>query len=1329
MRFRFAIDRGGTFTDVYCEIVEGDKIRSKVVKLLSEDPSNYQDAPTEGIRRILESETGIPHPRSQRVDTSRIEYIRMGTTVATNALLERKGERCALLTTKGFADLQVIGNQSRPKIFDLEIKRPGQLYDYVREVDERVVLLKEGESVKDTTEIIGLSQERLFVEKSLNEEEVETILCDILAQGIRSLAVVLLHSYTFPHHELAIKRIADRLGFEHVSLSSAVMPMIRMVPRGCTTCVDAYLTPIIKRYLHSFSRGFDDNLPYVQVNFMQSDGGLTPMSHFCGNRAILSGPAGGVVGYAMTSNVPIAGGGDPTAMMPAIGFDMGGTSTDVSRYAGVFEHVFETTTAGVTIQSPQLDINTVAAGGGSRLFYRNGLFVVGPESVGAHPGPVCYRKGGNLAVTDANLMLGRIQAALFPAIFGPKENECLDFEATRLKFESLTVEINQYAAANSMKTYSVDEVAYGFIRVANEAMARPIRNLTTMKGFDVTAHVLACFGGAGPQHCCAIAKLLGMRKIVVHRYSGVLSAYGLSLADVVEERQEPFSGSIRNPESLITLHARLAHLQTTATAALLALGFSADRVTCTKFVNCRYHGTDTTIMVPVTDSNPASAKFVEDFIVLYKREFGFELLGRDILVDDLRVRAVGKSTSSSSSSSGSAAGRAAGRGAVSPAMIASVYFEGGRRETPVFMIAEFMKVGGGFVQGPAIVMQDVATVVIEPGCEGVVSAEGNIEITVVESVDRHVTEALDPVYLSIFSHRFMGIAEQMGKTLQRTSISVNIKERLDFSCALFDPQGSLVANAPHLPVHLGAMSEAVRYQVKHWGSDLKDGDVLVSNHPQLAGGSHLPDITVITPIFRDGKIVFFVASRGHHADVGGIAPGSMPPLSRSLVEEGAAIIAFKLVEGGVFQEAAISELLEAPGKLPGNHGTRNLSDNISDLKAQVAANHKGAALVDELCNEYTLSVVLAYMKHIQNCAEESVRVMLKQFSLACGLSEVGTVTAEDFLDDGTRIALAITISRADGSATFDFTGTGEEISGNLNAPPAVTASAIIYCLRCLLPSSDIPLNQGCLAPIRIVIPKRCILNPSPEAAVVGGNVLTSQRVTDVVLRAFQACAASQGCMNNLTFGDATMGYYETIAGGAGAGPSWHGCSGVHTHMTNTRITDPEILERRYPVLLRQFALRKGSGGAGRYRGGDGVVRELEFRRPLAVSILSERRALQPYGMSGGGSAARGRNILKKTSHRSSANSLQIEAFQSREEEQNDTWARIVSLGGKSTVDVIRGDRLVIYTPGGGGYGSVPGNVAESASNISWDTVKPPPPSTAATLVSGSLNQYVLNQES
>ena len=921
----------------------------------------------------------------------------------------------------------------------------------------------------------------------------------------------------------------------------------------------------------------------------------------------------------------------------------------------------------------------MAAGGGSRLFFRNGLFVVGPESAGAHPGPVCYRKGGPLAVTDANVLLGRIQPHLFPAIFGVGENEVLDLEGTRAAFEKLTAEINAYnsslsgdgatatatatakdggasSSSSIRKVYTPDEVAYGFIRVANEAMARPIRNLTTMKGFDVTKHHLSTFGGAGPQHCCAIAKSLGMSRVYVHRYSGILSAYGLSLADIVVEKQEPFNGSDISLDSTLSMALdRLHALESEAKQELVQQGFSASKISCTSYLNCRYQGTDTSMMTSISAadhggpfSHPStpirastscasvtpssSSQIVEfsknlvsewlgvgstsmdsvehiisdtailnsyerTFIENYKREYGFELIGRKVLVDDVRVRAVGENSTGEGASKVTKDLISVENEVISPPVpseVVSVYFEGSRMLTPVHFMESLLP--GQTITGPAIIVQNVATVIVDPACHAIVTSVGDLEIVIDGSEQKVVTADLDPIYLSIFSHRFMGIAEQMGRTLQRTSISVNIKERLDFSCALFDPSGALVANAPHLPVHLGAMSDAVRYQRKYWGDNILPRDVLVSNHPQLAGGSHLPDITVITPVFVQEKIAFFVASRGHHADVGGIAPGSMPPLSKTLVEEGAAIIAFKLVENGEFQETGISELLLAPGKLEGNYGTRNLSDNISDLKAQVAANRKGAALMNELVTEYSLSVVQAYMVHIQSCAEAAVREMLRSFSLKEGMEENDFVTSEDYLDDGTLIKLTVHIDRVEGSALFDFTGTGLEMYGNLNAPPAVTASAIIYCLRCLLPSSDIPLNQGCLAPIKIFIPPNTVLNPSAEAAVVGGNVTTSQRVTDVVLKAFRACAASQGCMNNLTFGDATMGYYETIAGGAGAGPTWHGCSAVHTHMTNTRITDPEIFEKRYPVLLRKFAVRKKSGGLGQFRGGDGAIREIEFTK-------------------------------------------------------------------------------------------------------------------------------------
>ncbi|KAK9839403.1 hypothetical protein WJX81_000039 [Elliptochloris bilobata] len=1301
--------------NVFAEIPGPGGKRQRVLKLLSEDLANYSDAPREGIRRVLEEVTGRPHPREEPLDTSRIASIRMGTTVATNALLERKGERCALVTTRGFKDLLHIGNQSRPRIFDLDIRVPDVLYERTVEVDEEVVLplgqhpgrragrrpLEDAQAYPLAGRMLeGVTGELICVRRELDLSAIRESLQALHADGYRSLAVVLKHAAIFPDNEKAVGQVARELGFTQVSLSHEVMQMVKMVPRGFTATADAYLTPHIMRYITAFQRGFDAGLHSVQLSFMQSDGGLAPVDAFSGHKAILSGPAGGYVGYALTTQWK----GREAKSQQVIGFDMGGTSTDVSRFAGTYEHVFESVTAGVTIQAPQLDINTVAAGGGSCLYFRTGVFQVGPESAGAHPGPVCYRKPGGLpALTDANLTLGRILPEFFPHIFGPSENQPLDADAARAALAALARNINASSPAGQPEK-SVDEVAMGFVRVANEAMCRPIRALTQMRGYDVAQHVLACFGGAGGQHACAIARNLGMHTIFVHRYAGVLSAVGIGLADVVAEEQEPSAEEL-GPESIAKLNAHLDRLQEAAVDRLRMQGFHPDQVSAERFMNLRYSGTDVAVMTACSPEDDVAAAFE----AAYKREFGFVLEDRAICCDDVRVRASGAGAELPRS------GKLGGDPGPLPApsCVTTAYFEaGGRQDTPVYVLRDLRP--GHAVPGPAIVLDDISTVVVEPACTAHVTPTGDLRVDVGAAAGgaQQTPTECDPIQLAIFSHRFMGIAEQMGRVLQRTSISVNIKERLDFSCALFDPAGALVANAPHLPVHLGAMSAAIQFQTHYWGPEgegaaegLHPGDVLASNHPQLAGGSHLPDITVITPVFNRGRIEFFVASRGHHADVGGITPGSMPPNSRRLVEEGAAIIAFKLVRGGQFQTKGITELLQSPGKLAGSianiSGTRNLSDNLSDLKAQVAANARGIQLVSDLIEEYGLGTVQAYMGFIQANAEAAVREMLCRFSEAQGLPETGTVHAEDQMDDGTPIKLAVTVDRRDGSAVFDFAGTGPEVFGNTNAPPAVTYSAIIYSLRCMV-RQEIPLNQGCMKPITVRIPEGCLLSPAPEAAVVGGNVLTSQRVTDVVLRAFTAAAASQGCMNNLTFGDADMGYYETIAGGAGAGCGWHGRSGVHTHMTNTRITDPEILERRYPVVLREFSLRPGSGGAGRWRGGDGVVREIEALRPLTVSILSERRAVPPPGLDGGEAAQRGVNLLLRRD------------------------GRKVSLGGKATVELRGGERLLILTPGGGGFGAE----GEEVSNAG-DSRR----ATVATdhrhflRSSGSLAKYRADQES
>jgi len=1437
------------------------------------------------------------------------------------------------------------------------VRCPSALYETVVEVDELVTVPLSGDEptarnggsraqtlarrhppppgsrvCRDTT-----TGEAVCVRRAPDLAALERDLRAVLSRGIRALAVVLKHSAVYPAHEAAVGALAERLGFPQISLSHRVAPTVRMVPRGHTAAADAYLTPRVARYVRAFVSGFDGGLGRrddARLLFMQSDGGLAPAGAFSGHRAVLSGPAGGYVGYARTTRWRGAarhcalaraaqaalrgragggGGGGPAASDAAddanasanadadadadadappqvVGFDMGGTSTDVSRCAGGrLEHVFESTTAGVVIQAPQLDISTVAAGGGSRLAYRGGLFAVGPESAGAHPGPVCYRKpGGLLAVTDANVALGRVLPEFFPRIFGPGEDEPLDAAGARAAFEALAREVaadddaakgagggGAAGAAtapppSSSSVRTADEVAMGFVTVANEAMCRPIRALTNMRGHDASAHALASFGGAGAQHACSVARALGMAGVFVHRYASVLSAVGIHLADVVAEAQAPAAerlgkageaaassaaaagdaaaaalGAAPAPPTaaaagrrcpLRALSARLDALQAEAAAKLQGQGFTqAGQVTVERFLNLRYAGTDVAVMTRWGGArDPFALSAADDekdagggdgdptaaFEAAYRHEFGFALEDREVLVDDCRVRACGRAAplppvlpTPSASEAGPLPPQAAPGHEAYFADPRRPGGRGGRRlPTAVYRLDDLSP--GHRVAGPAIVLDALSTVVVEPGWEAAVTGDGNLLLDAAPDGGRAAGALLfgddgggdgdaragnaaaaaaaplsaagppktitpttgaagplpsspsfspvprDPVQLAVFAHRFMGIAEQMGRTLQRCSVSVNVKERLDFSCALFGPDGGLVANAPHLPVHLGAMSEAVRYQVRHYApggpgerDPLAPGDALVSNHPQLAGGSHLPDITVITPVFRrddcggggggggaeteagagaaDGggggdknEIIFFVASRGHHADIGGISPGSMPPASTRLSQEGAAIVSFKLVRGGVLQEEGIARLLTTPPPAtddedededggpsaaadaeaaavaaPKPVGTRCLADNLSDLRAQVAANTRGIQLVRELVRERGLPCVLSYMAHVRDAAEQSVRSVLRAFSLARELPEVGTVRAEDQMDDGTPIRLAVTVDRRDGSATFDFAGTGPEVRGNANAPPAVTASAVIYALRCLVANDDVPLNQGCLAPVTIRIPEGTILNPSAGAAVVGGNVLTSQRVTDVVLRAFRAAAASQGCMNNLTFGDRAFGYYETVAGGSGAGPGWHGRSGVHTHMTNTRITDPEVLERQYPVALLRFCLRRGSGGAGRWRGGEGVEREIEFLRPMDVGILSERRAVAPFGVLGGGCGAKGVNLLIRARAPTRREQEEEEVDEGgggggKGEEEGDgrggaAMRGAVSLGGRAAIRVGAGDRLLLLTPGAGGYGPAP----------------------------------------
>ncbi len=1225
-KFRFSIDRGGTFTDVYAEIP--GKPGFAVVKLLSVDPANYDDAPREGIRRILQQYA--PEAISGTlINPSCIEWIRMGTTVATNALLERKGARCGLLVSRGFADILRIGDQTRPRLFDLKIHKPDLLYEQVVEVNERIRLLRENEQA-DGELLTGVTGERFLVLAKPDYHHLQHQLQQMLAAGITSLAVVFMHAHACPFHEEEVGRLALRLGFTQVSLSSRVMPMIKLVPRGDTTLVDSYLTPHIRAYIESFKKGFVGELQETRLQFMQSDGGLIRADDFNGSRAILSGPAGGVVGYAMTTY-------NQATKIPVIGFDMGGTSTDVSRYDGRYDLCFASHTAGVRVQAPQLDIRTVASGGGSRLFFNQDMFLVGPESSGAHPGPICYRKNGHLSLTDANLVLGRLQPRHFPAIFGPDENQPLDLDGARAAMQQLTDQINGAYARKNIPPLTLEQVALGFIEVANEQMVRPIKEISVMRGFDIKEHILATFGGAGGQHACAIARSLGIQQIFIHRFAGILSAYGLGLADTVAQRHQSAS-SRYSKEVLPAILKQLHRLQKEAEQELMDQGIAKEDIRSKRFLHLRYQGTDTALMV----EEPKQGDFAEVFRCTYQREFGFDLPGRDLFIDDLRVQSVaGESRPIEDLPIGET--HCSG-----PIDRVSCYFDQGWLDTDVYRIEALQ--GVQVIAGPAILLQGTSTVVVEPGCRAEIRADGAVTIHVSHREKMALDCRLNPVQLAIFNNLFMSIAEQMGRMLQKTAISTNIKERLDFSCALFDARGNLVANAPHVPVHLGSMSEAVKEQIRR-NPDIRPGEVLLSNHP-LAGGSHLPDMTVITPVFQGRKIIFYVACRGHHADIGGTTPGSMPPDSRQLSDEGVAILSFKLVSAGKFREKEIAEILQE---------SRCPADILSDLKAQVAANSKGIELIKEMVDRYSLDVVHAYMGHVQDAAEQAVRESLIRLAETKDCAGK-TINATEYLDDGSPITLRLTINGKDGSAIFDFTGTGPEVWGNLNAPAAVTTSAILYCLRCLL-ENDIPLNHGCLLPIDIHLPKGSLLNPSAEAAVVGGNVLTSQRLVDVILKAFGVAAASQGCMNNLTFGNDRFGYYETIGGGAGAGPDWHGQSGVHTHMTNTRITDPEILERRYPVLLHEFSLRSNSGGSGRCRGGKGLVRDIEFLEPMKVSILSERRVLPPYGLHGGGPGKRGRNLFIRNN------------------------GKTISLGGKNQIRACIGDRIRIETPGGGGWGA------------------------------------------
>ena len=1193
-KWLIGIDRGGTFTDIVARTPDGRLVSRK---LLSEDPGRYDDAAIFALRELLEL------PGTKSLPEALVHSIRMGTTVATNALLERKGVPVGLIVTEGFGDILEIGYQSRPQLFELNIRKPELLYTRVVEVNERV-------------DASGK------VVRPLKPDAVRDQLQPLYDAGIRSLAVVLLNAYLNDSHEQQIGRIARAMGFTQVSLSAEIMRVQKVVSRGDTTLVDAYLNPVLQQYVKTVKK----HTGRIPLQFMKSSGGLTDAGRFSAKDAIISGPAGGVIGYARIARI--------LGIDKMIGFDMGGTSTDVSRYEnGSVEKVYETETAGIRMQTPMINVVTVAAGGGSVLHFDGLKMTVGPDSAGANPGPACYSNGGPLTVTDANLMLGRIIPDYFPTVFGPEHKHPLDGEIVRRQFEQLAGEIS--AATGIHK--SPYEVALGFIRIANENMIKPIKEISVAKGFNIRDYTLCCFGGAGAQHACSIARSLGMKRVLLHPFAGVLSAYGMILADIVQDDTravlQPFDVDIVSEvrQKAVVIAEKLKQ-------RVMAEGIAPEMITVRYDLDIRPEGADTSETVLFDEYEATLRRFVGQ----YRQHYGFVPEG-ELEIVNLRVEVSGSQFHFDEPIQPLTRERLSPKEAMDRRR---VYWDDGSDSlTPIFHRNQLQ--AGHMIDGPAIIIEANSTIVVAPDFRAMVNERGHLLLEAREvQHGRSYSTACDPILLEIFNNLFMSVAEQMGRALQRTAHSVNIKERLDFSCAVFDANGGLVANAPHIPVHLGAMGESVIHIMQANRDRMQPGDVFVTNDP-YHGGSHLPDVTVVTPVFSDGgKLIFSVASRGHHADIGGITPGSMPPFSHTLEEEGVVLNNVRLVHAGRFDEAGVVSALKN-GRWP----ARNMTERLSDLRAQLAANVCGVRELKRLIGEYSLKVVQAYMGHVQMNAEQSMRRALSSL-------RDGEYRAEDFLDDGTALRVCITV-RGD-SAIIDFTGTDARVDTNLNAPPAVVRAAVLYVFRTLIRES-IPLNNGCFRPLMLKIPAGSVLNPTPGAAVAGGNVETSQRIVDVLYRALGIVAASQGTMNNFTFGEKGYGYYETIAGGAGAGHDFDGAHAVHTHMTNTRITDPEVLEYRYPeIRLERFSVRRGSGGKGHYCGGDGVVREFQFLKPRTISLLSERRVYPTYGLNGAKDGAKGHNQLW----------------------HNGQWEDI---GGKGLRQVYPGDRVRIETPGGGGY--------------------------------------------
>lgn len=1192
MGWEFWIDRGGTFTDVVARHPDGSL---STHKLLSEDPGRYDDAAVAGIRRVIEAAGSEADP---------INAVRMGTTVATNALLERAGEPTVLIVTRGFGDALRIAYQNRPRIFDRHIVLPEPLYSRVIEVDERVG--PDGVVIR-TPDLDTLGGE---LEQAYRE-------------GYRAAAVVCVHAYLYPEHEGSIAELATRVGFTQVSRSAEVSPLVKLIPRGDTTVVDAYLSPVLRRYVDRVSR----DLTAVPLQFMQSNGGLTEAHRFRGKDAILSGPAGGIVGMVRMS---AAAGFDHV-----IGFDMGGTSTDVSHYAGELERVFDTEVAGVRVRAPMLDIHTVAAGGGSVLHFEGGRYRVGPDSAGAVPGPACYRGGGPLTVTDANVLLGRIQPAHFPSVFGPGGDQPLDSEIVRKKFAEIAEVIGDGRTP--------EQAAEGFLAVAVANMASAVKKITVRKGHDVTRYVLTTFGGAGGQHACAVADALGVETVLVPPMAGVLSALGIGLADTTVMREQAMELPLET-QALARLIGVAEDLENTTRADLISQGVAATAtpIVTHRRVHLRYDGTDTTVVVRFDEID----KMVEEFEQAHRTMYSF-LLDRALVVEAVSVESVAGTPRVD------LVGFARGSAAPchqdeTPVETVRMFAEGRWGDCLLFRRENLSP--GQLVTGPAVLVEENATTVVEPGWQAQMSSTGHLVVRRSEPRPRAEVSAMaDPVLLEIFNSLFMSIAEQMGSRLEATAQSVNIKERLDFSCALFDPDGNLVANAPHIPVHLGSMGTSVKEVIARRRGTMQPGDTYAVNDP-FHGGTHLPDITVITPVFSESgpdEIMYFVASRGHHAEIGGIAPGSMPANSKDIHEEGVLFDNWLLVHGGRFRENETRDLL-AMARYP----SRGIDTNLADLRAQVAANIKGVEEVRSMVAEFGLDVVQAYMRHVQDNAAEAVRRVLD--TLSDGEVEYTT-------DSGATIAVKVRVDRAARRATIDFTGTSAQLGTNFNAPSSVATAAVLYVFRTLV-ADDIPLNDGCLRPLTIVIPPGTMLSPEYPAAVVAGNVETSQAVTGALYAALGVQAEGSGTMNNLTFGDAKRQYYETIASGSGAGDGFDGASAVQTHMTNSRLTDAEVLEMRFPVLVRDFSVRSGSGGEGRWRGGDGVVRALEFREPMSASLLTGHRQVAPYGMAGGAVGALGKNAVRRAD------------------------GSVESLAGCDSVELGVGDVLIVETPGGGGYG-------------------------------------------